>query len=73
MSFSSYIYFFLYLLKDRGVLERLQPSLVAISQDLKEEKFNKGKYRFFLYYFHCFIVVVVDDDAMRWENTYSIK
>lgn len=53
MSFYLCIYFFSLPLKDRSVRERLQPSLVAISQDLKE-KFNKGTYRFF-----CIIFIVV--------------
>lgn len=37
----------LFNLKERvSVLERLQPSMATITQDLKEEKLNKGKLRF---------------------------
>lgn len=44
-----FLYTSLFNLKEHvSVLERLQPSLATISQDLKEETANKGKQRFII-------------------------
>lgn len=48
-SYSSFFSTSLFNLKERvSVLERLQPSLATITQDLKEGKLNKGKYTFII-------------------------